>query len=209
MEKVLEQNQPLISKSTPEQFSLEPRPFAIIDRAMKFLFIPQIAGLLFPVLALATPPASSLSCDYYPQIEQELRCGPQSYFQKWGDPMCRTYLQYESNPIKSLFLTAELKQWFPQVRLCLQAYLSSQTDLNCANLDHHANRSHIECYVQTGYCELSNLSKVQLASISAKAVALDPLLWQQSALAITKICAAKFTSDSPFESDSGAVPFHE
>jgi len=141
-------------------------------------------------ISLAALEPSSLNCDFYQQIETEMQCGPKAYFQKWAGPMCEKYLQSESNPFQSLFLSSELKVWFPQVRLCLQEELVVRfPDLSCKNLDQHAKLSHIECYVQTGYCELSAYSKLQLAGLSANAVLLDPNLWQQSIVEISQACA--------------------
>lgn len=132
---------------------------------------------------------SPANCDFYQQIEEQMQCGPQGYFQKWAAPMCDKYIRSETNPVTGLFLSQELKQWFPQVRMCLQEYLLSEIGtLTCQNLDQHANQSHIECYIQTGYCELSAYAKLQLAGLSANAVLMDPVLWQQSAVEISKIC---------------------
>lgn len=133
---------------------------------------------------------SAKNCEFYQQIEAQMQCGPDGYFQKWAAPMCEKYIRSQANPITSLFLSSELKQWFPKVRLCLQQYLLSEAShLSCENLDEHANQSHVECYVETGYCELSTYAKLQLAGLSANAVFMDPVLWQQSALEISKICA--------------------
>ncbi|MGZ5279725.1 MAG: hypothetical protein ACXWC9_07285 [Pseudobdellovibrionaceae bacterium] len=140
--------------------------------------------------SLASMGPSALNCDFYQQIEDEMQCGPQAYFQRWAGPMCEKYLQSESNLFQSLFLSSELKAWFPQVRLCLQEELALRfPDLMCKNLDQHAKLSHIECYVQTGYCELSAYSKLQLAGLSANAVLLDPNLWQHSIFEISQACA--------------------
>lgn len=156
---------------------------------MKFLFVLTLS-LLCSAAVWAQLEASSKNCDLYSKLENEMRCGPQAYFQKWGQPMCEKYIRSEEAPIQSLFLSHELKVWFPQVRLCLQQYLVRELDaLTCQNLDQHAKQSHVECYVQTGYCDLSAVAKLQLAGMSANAFFLDPVLWQQSALEISEVCA--------------------
>lgn len=160
--------------------------------------------------ALAAPQPSSLDCHFYLEIESEMRCGPQAYFQKWALPMCEKYVQYETDPFKKWLVTSELRAWFPKVRLCLQQYLAAAgSNLSCHNLPEHANQSHVQCYVQTGYCEMSGLSKAQLASLSAKAVIIDPDLWEQSAWEIAEICVGKITSGNRLGSGFVSVPSRE
>jgi hypothetical protein len=175
-----------------------------------FLFL---SFLLPSLLTFAQLQPSATNCDYYSQIESELQCGTDAYFQKWGGPMCKKYLLYETDPLKSLLLTDQLKAWFPKVRFCLQNELAQMLEaknLSCGNLNAQVNRSHVDCYMQTGYCELSVLSKAQLGSLSAEAMVMDPALWDPLALEISKNCAEKnFTNDSPLESDSDVDPSHE
>jgi hypothetical protein len=181
---------------------------------MKYNQILALLALTFSsLITFAQLQPSTLNCDYYDQIESKMQCGPDAYFQKWGGPMCRKYLHSATDPIKSQLLTTQLKAWFPKVRFCLQNELAQMQDsksLTCGNLNSQVNRSHIDCYMQTGYCELSTLSKAQLGGLSAKAILQDPELWDPLAIEISKNCAEKkFTSDSPLESDFDVDLFHE
>ena len=143
-----------------------------------FFFLSFLAALLaLPQDLLAQPVMarpSAHSCTYYQSLESEMKCGPDAYLANWGGPMCAKYLKHETNFWKSLLLTSELKAWFPRVRLCLQQDLeASKSQLTCDNLTDFAKDSHIRCYVQTGFCELSSISKLQLGKLSAAAVISD------------------------------------
>jgi hypothetical protein len=156
-----------------------------------FFFLSFLLTLLaLPGDLLAQSLPSSISCGYYQSLESELQCGPSSYISKWAGPMCEKYLEHETNPWKALFLTSELKAWFPRVRLCLQQKLEeSKHELSCAGLNDFAKSSHVECYIETNYCDLSPLSQIQLGRLSATALVLDTTgLWQETLLGISEAC---------------------
>jgi len=144
-----------------------------------------ICGLLFAPLAVsATAQPSSESCAYYQSLEKELQCGPEAYLKKWAYPMCKKYLKLEPK------LSAEVQAWFPAVRFCLQnslALAQSQSQVNCENLDQVAIDSHVDCYVETGYCDLSDEDKSHLSGIMGSTI-FSSALWIETSLRITWAC---------------------
>ncbi|MEZ0391833.1 MAG: hypothetical protein ACAH59_06440 [Pseudobdellovibrionaceae bacterium] len=153
----------------------------------------------FSVSVQAAEP-SSVTCEYYESLEQEMTCGPEGYLQKWAYPMCQMYIK------KAPKLSGSLQAWFPEIRFCLQAKLHEiKTELTCPNLEDLAIESHVSCYVETGFCNLSQSDQWKLMELIN--VNLFEPLWLETSARIVWACSA--TKHSPFESDFGAGPFHE
>lgn len=148
---------------------------------MKFLRLILLSLFIcFGFHALALGPSSE-NCSYYSDLESELSCGPQSYLEKWARPMCEKYLKVQPQ------LSQDLQAWFPKVRYCLQQEIDQYADqLTCRDLDKMAIASHVKCYVETGFCELTEFDKTALMQITSKAL-LHPL-WIETSLRIYFEC---------------------
>lgn len=130
----------------------------------------------------STRPSPS-SCEFYLHLEEQLQCGADGYFQQVY-PLCLEYLQNEKR------LTKEIQDFFPRVRLCLQSeLLRLGSKLKCQSLDSVVIDSHLKCYTENEYCELSVVSKAQLAWLTLPS--LESSLWRATAAAILNSCKPK------------------
>jgi len=112
--------------------------------------------LLFSAFTYAGP--SETDCHYYLEVEQNFKCGLRGYPLNFGHRLCEKYLRLEPEARDAVQL------WFPKVRFCLQEYLevNSGSFLDCKDLREKALDSHVGCYAQTGFCELSAKDERQI-----------------------------------------------
>jgi hypothetical protein len=89
-------------------------------------------------------------CEYYSCISQEKSCSSDSYPLAFGRRFC---LRYGANISK---FSENGKSWIENVRQCLIREMETfESDLSCSELQNKAFKSHIPCYVKSGFCELS------------------------------------------------------
>lgn len=145
---------------------------------MLFLLIGSLlaSSLLFSstVLAQNNCQASSTSCEAYSCLEEKVSCGEKGYFLKFGLKNCENFLEKEEE------MSPSAQAWMPRVRLCLQAELFQITDQvqadapiwssakTCKKIKKEAFKSHVDCYVETGFCELSWSDRLKIARIAGK-----------------------------------------
>jgi len=128
-------------------------------------------------------PPSRTSCEYYRTLENQLQCGHDAYFSKWGYPLCQMYLSRE--PVMS----TAIQVWFREVRYCLQEDLRrsvSRSELQCQGLDEKAIESHVDCYAKTRFCDLSY--RDQLAVFNLTAEYLSEPMWLETSAQIFSKC---------------------
>lgn len=148
---------------------------------MRFIFL---LLLLIPTLSFADCKPSADSCDFYRCKEKEQTCGPSGYWQNFGDPYCRKFLNNE----KSFSKNSQI--WLKDVRECLQVRVGEVSDqVSCKQLFHEAMDSHISCYVDTGFCSLSLLEKWKIFWY-LKGAASNPLTWKEAAL-LSQACRTR------------------
>lgn len=90
-------------------------------------------------------------CDFYRQCpEAAFDCGDTGYPLKFGEPMCKVYLDNESS------FSPTLRVWAQKVRQCLQnalvPVLENRECNDCDVLETFAFNSHVPCYIDSGYC---------------------------------------------------------
>jgi hypothetical protein len=105
--------------------------------------------MAFAVTAKEPCVPSQDSCASYQCLENQKKCGAQSYIKTFGQPQCQKYLNMQPDVSNSLQI------WFRNVRYCLQEKLIDNQKKSCAELEKIGFDSHIECYLQTGFCDLS------------------------------------------------------
>lgn len=94
------------------------------------------------------------SCESYYDIENSLRCGYQSYIRKFALPYCQEYLRRHDSfsPNGQVVLKS--------IRACLQQELlfnlAENPNFDCENIRSIGIRSHYKCYIEAGFCSLSN-----------------------------------------------------
>lgn len=87
-------------------------------------------------------------CAFYCRKNHELKCGPDNYLMDFGYKYCRFFIKKENSYSKAG------QPVFETIRKCLVNRLASRNDLTCQNVEGIAVDSHVECYVNSGFCEL-------------------------------------------------------
>ncbi len=100
---------------------------------------------------------SESDCRFYAALEDQYQCGANGYFQKFALPLCQIYLN--SEPTYSVPGQAFMRE----VRLCLQEVFTDPPPMGCAEAKDYAMQSHVDCYKQSGYCDLSWRDTMHLA----------------------------------------------
>lgn len=137
------------------------------------------ALLSLPVTAQSQFPSTE-NCSFYQTLESQHQCGPKGYLQA-AFPLCQKYLNAQPR------MNDEIQAFFPQVRYCLQdEFYQLGSRLKCEKLDRIAIQTHIDCYLKTGFCELSWLSKTQLTVLTLPQM--KSSLWRETAEQILKAC---------------------
>lgn len=125
---------------------------------------------------------SSTSCEFYSCMEQKTQCGKNGYWKKWGLYYCQKFLFHESE-----FSPASQK-WLQASRLCLQRssqHLASG-NLTCEQMGDTALNTHVGCYVDTGFCELTVSEKNKIYWYLSSAM-IYSAIWKQ-VLEVGQIC---------------------
>jgi hypothetical protein len=114
--------------------------------------------LLFtPTIAQATCVPSDNSCEFYACKEREHACGKKGYWQDFGYPYCEKFLVDEER------FSPRSQIWLQDVRYCLQERVQEVSEgTSCKNLHTQAMDSHVSCYVDTGFCDLTYMEQVRI-----------------------------------------------
>jgi hypothetical protein len=88
-----------------------------------------------------------------------------SYLSDFGLPYCKKYFLVDFDD----------RSFGPRVRQCLQEAIRDRMDgLSCSALESAAIRSHVDCYVASGYCALGFSDRLRIArAIEPKDLSLD------------------------------------
>ncbi len=119
---------------------------------MKALIVSTLVfGSAFaPSSVLADCPSSYSSCNYYQCAEAHNPCGSQGYWIGWGYRFCQKFLNSEQK------FSLEAQEWLRSNRRCLQVRAEEiSTEIACPQVRKAAMESHVSCYVEAGFCELS------------------------------------------------------
>jgi hypothetical protein len=126
---------------------------------MKGLF----ASLLLLIFAPMAARADSIEvCGFYKTKAAELGCEKENYLIRFGYHYCRKYL------LANEHFSAEGQKILADIRACLIHSLEVQTDLTCGDVKKLAEESHVSCYAQNGFCQLSAGDKLLVAEIAWK-----------------------------------------
>lgn len=115
----------------------------------KFIFI--FLAIMCPLLAYSdTCVPSNNSCEFYECKENEFQCGSKGYWMSFGKPFCQKFLDHEQS------FSDSSRNWLQDVRLCLQERVAeTASTISCKKIHKFAMHSHVSCYVDTGFCDLS------------------------------------------------------
>jgi hypothetical protein len=119
---------------------------------------------LFTILFLSSAPNSLLAnanlenqcshlqteCSFYECAEQELECGKRGYPLGYGLKYCSRFEQFLDR------FSQKGLEWMNRTRKCLTKEFAKINSANsCRQLKKLAFKSHVPCYIKSGYCELS------------------------------------------------------
>lgn len=90
------------------------------------------------------------SCDFYLCKEMNDPCETRGYWLAYGYKYCRIFMTQIQN------LPDTSKEWILKTRYCLQQSIVNDTrEVSCAEDRDAAMDSHVHCYVDSGFCDLS------------------------------------------------------
>jgi hypothetical protein len=147
---------------------------------VKFLIVAM--SFLFSALAFAQsscPPAND-SCNYYLCKASQLRCTDNDYPIRFGYRLCQRYLENQSRS------SDRLQAWLPKVRLCLQQKFEQLKVSSCSSVEDAAFSTHVECYVQTGFCALTARDRAWLIYVTSWDMLHSEAL--RTAIAVDRAC---------------------
>jgi hypothetical protein len=121
------------------------------------------------------------TCEYYSCVEQSKHCGKRGYAIGFGQKYCKKFDK------KSHKFTNEGRKWIEEVRGCLIDNLGSTSqELSCRKFRKAQVKNHIPCYLNSGYCSLSDKDKFQIKKVVYKT------MWRPSfivsAIKILRMC---------------------
>jgi hypothetical protein len=120
-----------------------------------------LIALTAPRAFAASSTSDQLVCERYKAIESQLRskslgnlgdgCGPSGYLLNFGYYYCSVFVQKNSQ------YSAQGQRVLRNIRKCLIHSLeAAPTTLTCGNVRSVGIASHVNCYVNSGYCGISS-----------------------------------------------------
>ncbi|OUR99712.1 hypothetical protein A9Q84_01425 [Halobacteriovorax marinus] len=108
-------------------------------------------------------------CEFYSCVEEEKHCGKRGYMMAFGKKYCMKF-QTEIDRFSE-----NGKVWVSNVRLCLIDKMNNTDEtLSCKKFKKAQVKSHLPCYVESGYCSLSGKDKRSINKVILKS------LWKPS-----------------------------
>tara|TARA_R110002072_G_scaffold534_6_gene4042 strand:- start:217886 stop:218344 length:459 start_codon:yes stop_codon:yes gene_type:complete len=108
-------------------------------------------------------------CEYYTCINQEKNCGSSSYFLKFGKKYCNKFAEHEEE------FSRDGQDWIKRTKVCLIDSIDKIEDgISCNQYKREAISHHIPCYLDSGYCDLSNYDRAIVTKTILKS------LWRPS-----------------------------
>ena len=141
--------------------------------------------LCFSLSADADSPCTDQieSCQYYRCVSNQLGCKDQDYFIGFGEKYCKIYLKSESQ------YSSDGQTFLQTVRRCLKDQIETNyDDFTCANAKSIAISKHVDCYLQSGYCQLGNEDKSKVFISALSSILTEPLIIQ-TGLEVERACS--------------------
>ncbi len=110
-------------------------------------------------------------CEYYSCIEEQRHCGQKGYLLGFGKKYCLKFEEDEH------YFSDAGKEWTMRVRECLIANLDLPSGVSCKKFKKSQIKSHVPCYVKSGYCELSRKDRFALKKVIYKSMWRPSLIW--------------------------------
>jgi hypothetical protein len=96
-------------------------------------------------------------CEYYTCVAVSKNCSNRTYPIRFARRYC---LRYEARNERFSQMGQE---WVSNVRSCLIREMNTYVDeLTCGELKNRAFKDHVPCYIESGFCSLSNQDRKQI-----------------------------------------------
>ena len=110
----------------------------------------QSAQCANPAVSAAIPD----DCSFYSDcLEPTFECGPDGYPMGYGFKYCNRFLEEKDR------FSAEGQEWIDGTLVCLKQALvptvNSPDGITCDNVKKTAFDSHVDCYIENGFCDLA------------------------------------------------------
>jgi hypothetical protein len=128
------------------------------------------------------------SCGYYLCEEKNHHCGPKGYPLGFGFRFCQVFLNTEKS------YSPEAQTWLRKVRVCLMKKFqeaNAYEERTCREIKTISFRSHVGCYVSTGYCHLKANDKFQIFWALRTSLIYPEVF--HDAYAVTQVCSSRIT----------------
>ncbi|KAK6523599.1 hypothetical protein TWF281_001580 [Arthrobotrys megalospora] len=115
------------------------------------LLIPLVSATCTPWSTPGTCTPTSASCDFYTCLAGKSGCGSAGYELGYALPFCNAITAISST------LSPNGQTWYSDTKLCLQNALVTEAscETSCTDIYLNAFASHVPCYIDSGFCELS------------------------------------------------------
>ncbi|PIK13651.1 hypothetical protein [Halobacteriovorax sp. JY17] len=111
-------------------------------------------------------------CEYYSCVEEQRHCGDKGYLIGFGKKYCMKFSSDED------YFSDEGKEWIQKVRECLIKNLDLPSiDMSCKKFKRAQIKSHVPCYMESGYCELSRSDRYAVKKVIFKSMWRPSLVW--------------------------------
>ena len=95
---------------------------------------------------------SQTHCEFYLCLEKEMNCGYRGFPLRYGYRFCE---RFKTDPE----ISENLSQWLKTTRFCLQDKIAKGESYTCKNMNKKSVKDHMNCYLDTGYCDLNKKEK--------------------------------------------------
>lgn len=109
--------------------------------------------------------ANSGECDFYTCFENRRNCGTNGYMLGYGGKYCNKFGQHFNK------FNEAGRNWIVCARKCLTKALigsyqtSAPAGYRCDNITDYAFHTHVDCYVNCGFCHIWSTNKLALLSV--------------------------------------------
>lgn len=104
-------------------------------------------------------------CEFYSCVEEQKHCGKRGYMMAFGRKYCMKF----HDEIERF--SENGKQWVHSVRLCLIDKMNNTDEtLSCRKFKKAQVKSHLPCYIESGYCSLGRKDKVSINKVIFKSL---------------------------------------
>lgn len=132
---------------------------------------------LLPLLFAAQTQASP--CDFYALKARELGCSSDNYLVKFGYRYCRVFEKRQAT------FSLDAQPVLERIRSCLMLAMD-EANPTCESTEEIGFGSHLGCYVENGFCEMSQSDKLHILWVVRSQI-LNPK-FRRVARAIDRAC---------------------